>query len=284
MSASARSSKDGASALASGSKSSGGASFAVRDFVYLDTDRIHSYLSQIEGGFRLFVQKVEEAIQEEQERHDDGSTLLKLLLTASGGAGIGPLVKGTVELQSGLELGAPSKINAYRTRQSASNAATIMLHHYAFQIVFDRMRDRFALIKGKASLLPAEDFMTIAENADRHRSEISEHYVAAAKKLGLQNILYIESPNERAYALLLSEHLLVSPMHFLLTYGAPTTRDFTLVGIDVGPRSSRKAPTQAANLAKLMFEATKEIEKALEELIGSPPGKSIYPIAVFSEL
>lgn len=245
----ANSNGDGTNAAANGQS----VTPPIRDFIYLNQDRIYSYLSQMDNGLKLLYSKVKEESWSE--------TMTTPELTSEVTGSLAGSFEGKVPLLAGLS--AEATAEWARTRKTGNDARVdgeritssdlFGLHHRAFDLVIERLNTRVKTVSGKIMLadinwlqqnikdfpeiikavnmfLPKESRVTPPSNTTQ-MSYLFRTYL-------MNRILTILRDNDdKIYTAYLDPKHLIYPMDNIISdYGQTPTIEFTLVGIEAKPQ------------------------------------------------
>lgn len=228
----------------------------IREFIYLNQNKIFSYLSQMEGGLRLLYSKVREEAW--SETIGDAEKTTEVGLSASG------TVEGKIAFLAGISgdvtgdwrhtvaSGGDSRQDSEKTVSSE----IFGLHHKAFDLVLEHMRSRLIVKKGRISFIhmdflleQLEKFPDTAKNlnalngGDLKPPPHTKQMHILLKRFMENKIIVIlrESNDQKTTAYLAPEFLTGSIDSVIMDYGAAPTMDFTLVGISAPGQAQASA-------------------------------------------
>lgn len=269
----------------------GVSSSSVREFLYLDTPKIYSYLSQMEGGLRLLIERVENEYK--SSRLDPGTreTIIRVATSA--------VVKGAIPFLGGAE----GTGDFERTRKTveggevtttsshAGRTDLSVLHHKAFDIVLNGIGGRLKQVDGALSLLAIskmpELVKTLASQKSinaRDENGASRRFAGDMARLDIEQIVYCGREPSQLLALTLTEHFTVPPLHIPLIYGIPSSQNFTLVGLPGRDVMSGEAPVMRARTdAETMFLFLDQTIRNTDSYLAEY-GLWVYPLAIYRDL
>ena len=281
-------------------------SSSVREFLYLDTPRIHSYLSQLEGGLRLLAEKVEEAYSSTSETDPEKEERIRAGLAASI-FGVIPALMGGGRGNFDYSIDRRT-IDATQSTQVGDKAVRTdlsILHHKAFDLVYEAVGDSFLTVTGKLTLLDiryvqdvykqtteAPNTMNAEEKANKEAETANAlHGFKLMDAFGARLLMYLEeAKGPSVHAMASHEHLTLPFETIRHTYGSPTELDFTLVGISAQhmAKHRRDMPKQVSEspnaMGRAAFTALNEADTFLNQFFGTTSGQRLYPLALMLEL
>jgi hypothetical protein len=307
----------------SSSENGGIESNALREILYLDIDRIGSYLSQIEDGLNEYQQNIEGGADAETSQ--------------SWGMGLAGALPVHFNWGAGTQVEANTNLVIQQKRR----------HHAALH-VFERAIERKGLLGGLGDQRPFVKLVDYAmlldyavlkelfsrftdlqyslsyagENVEienlretaagegpkalsnfdnklntsrkktkaeaKRKQEYYDHYANVFREFGDQLDLVI--PNQDVIGRIEREYLSVSPKFFTATYGAPTRKAVTVIGLDVAGEaqvSDLKAPDQEDAPEGMAYAAAflmQSFYKTLGKTFASSGMHAIIPIALYMDL
>lgn len=228
----------------------------IRDFVYLNQERIFSYLSQLDGGLKLLYSRV----------RDEGwsETMTSPEKTTDVGANASGSVEGKMAFLAGVtgELGADWKHSVRTGGDSRSDferrgAMDLFgLHHRAFDLVMERLGGRFTTVQGRIFLLEAnwlekkvKDFPEIAKAVNAFTTDkvtppantTQMSYLFRAYLADKVLVIMKTDDGKTATAYLDPSHFTYPISNIIADYGQAPTLKFTLVGISAPPQQIEDA-------------------------------------------
>lgn len=264
-------------------------SLSVREFIYLDTAKIQSYLSQIDNGLSLLVNSVNN-----EYNHTDVNDPVREVVNdyfIRGLAGGGVPFLGQLEGESSFQrtVKTSSGGKSVQTASSARRAETSILHHKMFDLVMDKLKEKLEIHQGYIYLIPVGTLGSMMEKYAKtmNASEMknAKRGFQAISELGVTNVAYCEAEDKLVQAFMIAEFFTISPLVFPFTYGVPTESKFTLVGIkgkrkyaetDVAPRGLKNSTT--ANLTN----ALGGFNKVIDDMFSNQ--ERVYPLALYKTL
>lgn len=266
----------------------------VREFIYLDVPKIYSYLSQMEGGLRLLIEKVEDEYTDTELEPEIKETIIRATATAGADAKVPLLGGGNAEVGwERLRRTAPASERVV-TRSGGGSANLSILHHKAFDLVFDRLKEKFTVATGDIYLLPLANAMEFVRMTKESRGESDEKFnraqvgFEALKLISAETVVYCESADhQNLHGFMNEDHFTVTAEQFTSTYGVPSEGLFTLVGLkgqNVGKQHSKPIPHQAKDTeASNMFNALATFRNHVNKFLAQS-GVRVYPLALYKTL
>ena len=259
MTSSSNSSGRNSSGSGSSSATSGtSATPQIREFVYLNQNKVFSYLSQLEGGLKLLYSKVQE--DSWSETIGDAET------TTDVGASIKGTIEGKLEFLAGIsgEVAGDWKRSVAdggdsRTDGQRNTSYELFgLHHRAFDLVMDKIGGRFIKVTGQIFIIDAEtviadikDFPDIIKNlnvfllagakqtAPKNTAQI---YYLLKKYLKGKILVILKSYDDLIYTAYLERaHVTYAISDVIMDYGMSPISNFTLVGLSAQPQAASNA-------------------------------------------
>lgn len=282
-------------------------SSGAREFLYLDTGRIHSYLSQLEGGLRLLAEKVEESYSSTQET--DPQKIERQQASAKATlAGMIPVLlsAGTGKFNYGYERQLTDEQRVAKTEDRAVRTDLSILHHKAFDLVQEAIGEHLLNITGRATFVDVNYLGRLvrshndrlARQLSSESSEYKEHEQTRQDSeygfelmglLGTELLIYVEDPEGMSVnAIGDLSHLTLPTSTIQYAYGSPSSRNITMVGIEGrGPGSSdQRHPTQIKpeHDAFEALRALNNLEDRIHDFFGTNNGTRVYPLAIYIDL
>jgi len=246
-----------------GSGTNGGASGnnatqKVREFLYLNQNRVFSYLSQLDGGLKLLYSKVKE--DSWSETIGDAET------TTDVGVNVSATVEGKIALLAGMsgEVAGDWKRSTKsggdtRTDGERNTSSELFgLHHRAFDLVMEKIGSRFTLVTGQIFIIDAsgitedvKDFAEIIKNINvfvpaankmTTPANLKQMHYLFKKYLKNKILVILRTSNDEIYtAYLEDKHLLYPIGDIVFDYGVAPTGAFTLIGMRARPQAALNA-------------------------------------------
>lgn len=231
----------------------------IRDFIYLNQDRIFSYLSQMDGGLKLLYSKVKEESWSETVTTPEKATEV--------GASAGGTFEGKIPFLAGMsgELGLDLK-HAVTTGNDArtdgerrGNAELFGLHHRAFDLVVQRLGLRVKTLSGKILIADInwlerkiKDFPEIMKAANAFQQDKSRHGKAPSNTtqmsylfrayLADRILVILRADGGKTFTAYLDPKHLTSSIDTVISdFGHLPTLNFTMVGIEAPPQKFNDA-------------------------------------------
>lgn len=230
----------------------------IRDFIYLNQDRIYSYLSQLDGGLKLLYSKVKEESWSE--------TMTTPELTSEVTGSLAGSFEGKIPLLAGMS--AEATAEWVRSRKTGNDARVdgerittsdlFGLHHRAFDLVIERLGSRVKTVSGQIMLADInwlqqniKDFPEIIKNVnmflpqkDKITPPDKTSQMSYLFKTYLMNriLMILRDNNSMTYTSYLDPKHLTYPLDNIISdYGQTPTIEFTLVGIEATPQQFSQA-------------------------------------------
>ena len=282
---SGKGSSDSSKNQKSGSNNESGKSSSAREFIYLDIPKISSYLSQIQNGLSLLVQRVESAYGRTETAEGGDATTVKSGAEAEIAAELGALGKAGVGFSLNRDRTTNTATRNQVDAESASSQDLTVLHHKAFDIVMEQLENKFVVQTGNTLIFPIGDFVNVLKD----QIGFGENSVTALQLLGdfgVDCIAYVENERKNVHAFLSPDYFTIPPIQFISAYGAPAQVEFTIVGLysydprKTGTRMKQIAGGQMGQLVKQFGEAF----DPLHTLLGTNTGTRLYPLAIYRSL
>lgn len=301
----------GTSSYAGHQPSAADKSSTVRDFIYLDEQRLFSYLSQLENGLRLLTQKVQSELAESETKtggdKDGGEWEIDggISPTAAALTGVIATALNVGTFPIGMLAGAGFKgkyshnwetstdeVKTASNEYSGRNETTV-LHHAAFDVVMSRLGDRVKTASGSLTLLPIASLIRSFGNAmqkglpvDTPDAAGGVAAVGAFEELGTQTVVFLESP-ENFHAYVQDVHFTLPPSLIYALYGPCSSVEFTIVYIEAQDtrKPRRTIPKQISTpQGKKTFKQLTDVFDGFGQTIGMDDGIRIYPLAIYREI
>lgn len=228
----------------------------IREFLYLNQDKIFSYLSQIDGGLKLLYSKVENDSWEERRGQPtkttgvqagvQGDAAFKLLALAE--ARVEANVTGSHTVESGIE----ERIDS----GSRGSLDLFGLHHKAFDLVLEKLGGRLMTVHGQIFII---DFDWLEENLKdfpavaKALNALSEQKMTPPKNTTQMSYLFRTYLSGKVLVILRDDdgdiytayldrqHCTTSVENIFSDYGQAPSGRFTLTGISAPPQTSDAA-------------------------------------------
>lgn len=225
----------------------------IRDFLYLDQDRIFSYLSQIEGGLKLLYSKVHEEGWQEEVTSPEKTTQVGLSASGSVEGKLAMLAGMTGEVGGEWSHGVTTGGDSRTDHERRATADLFGLHHRAFDLVMERVGHRFTVLHGRIFLLDfnwtekkVKDFPEIIkavrafagpdEKLEVPKNTTQMSYLIRSY-MHDKFLVILRTPEDEKYTAYLDPKHIVTPIENVIdAYGQAPTLDFTLVGILAPPQ------------------------------------------------
>lgn len=225
----------------------------IREFLYLNQDKVFSYLSQIEGGLKLLYSKLAHDGWEERRGQPTVTTTVEGNLTGNAALKILALAEANVEGSVGGSHTVESGVEERTERGHQGTVDLFGLHHKAFDLVLEKLGSRLLTIQGQIFMIDFDwleknlkDFPAIAKALNSFSDEkikppqntTQMSYVFRTYLSGKVLVILRDDEGTIHTAYLDKKHCTTSVENIFSDYGQAPSGRFTLTGISAPPQTS----------------------------------------------
>lgn len=272
------------------SQESGSANFLnVREFIYLDLPKLQSYLSQIDGGLNLLLQRVENAYDETRVDPAAKEVMNASLLRGSASGKVPFVGEANGELKHERTVKTTDGGTTISSGAASGRTEMSVLHHKIFDVVMDKLGGRLEVFRGRVYLFPVDAVWRLYETLGPSLTKDPEGKAKlgfdAVRGLGVTNVIYSEGQGRTLSAFMQNDFFTIPQETLPFVYGVPTEQHFTLVGIKGKTKAAIPGvvPKGVGNSqAGKLIGVLGNFGKAIDDMFGG--AERIYPLALYKEL
>lgn len=281
----------------------------VRDFLYLDQEKIFSYLSQIQGGLKILFTKFQNESWHELKGPPEITREVGVDVKGDGGIKIPLLAEARVEAAAHF-LNSVKSGPEYRDKGGLDGTSELFgLHHMAFDVVLNELRSRLSVSEGSIEIIDLSSFLdylkdfpeivknfnliNTASKADEPPKTVKNiHYLLNRYGKG-KIIVLMKDSKGKVISSFLQECHLTSPITSIIdNYGSQPNGKFVLVGV---PAPNNKERVNFSEIFTGISEEGQELVAKLIDLVQNFESMSnffqlksndmnVFPLALYSEL
>ncbi|GAA5504280.1 hypothetical protein Dxin01_04049 [Deinococcus xinjiangensis] len=282
-------------------------SSGVREYLYLDQEKVLSYLSQIQGGLRLLVEQVERQFRSQENTTPQNKSAVESTIEAEllgkiplvADATVHGTYKSARETTTGND-----KVSFGRFGQRA-NISTV--HHEALELVEREMGSKLVHVRGFVQFINFDDLLETIKDFPEFTKNFNAvtgqklatpantkqiHYLISKSSAGRILVLVLDEDGVTTTSYLHRDKLTADPRFITDNYGIRFGSEFTLVGVEATPFEEK--PDFSLGFTQ-SHEDGLDMGRHLVDLIQKQEGmktfwelrskeRHIYPVAMYRTL